>query len=162
MNVTRAAPLFAAHAEITTRLTWLDDVGLGYLAIGQATSTLSGGERQRLLLAKHLSDTSAAEGLRIVLDEPTAGLHGDDTDRLLALFDRLVDNGATIVVIEHNQRVIAHADHIIDIGPGAGHDGGTVVYQGPVAGLLTAPGSLTGEYLHRAGDAESRSSTVVR
>ena len=87
---------------------------------------------------------------RLVLDEPTAGLHGADVDRLLRLFDRLVDAGATILAIEHNQRVIAHADHIIDLGPGAGHDGGTVVYQGPPAGLAADRRSVTGAYLRDA------------
>ncbi len=147
MNASQALTLFRSVHDITTPLCWLEDVGLGYLSIGQAINTLSGGERQRLLLAKHLSDAPTPSNLRIVLDEPTAGLHGSDTDRLLGLFDRLVDQEATVIAIEHNQRVIAHADHIIDIGPGAGHEGGSVVYQGPPHGLLTARGSITGEYL---------------
>ncbi|MGB3696514.1 MAG: excinuclease ABC subunit UvrA, partial [Gordonia sp. (in: high G+C Gram-positive bacteria)] len=149
MNTARAVELFDSQHEIAVPLGWLDDVGLGYLAIGQSTDTLSGGERQRLLLAKHLASTSDAASLKIVLDEPTAGLHGSDTDRLLNLLDRLVDVGATIVAIEHNQRVIGHADHVIDIGPGAGDDGGTVVYAGTVAGLLDEERSLTGRYLRR-------------
>ncbi|AXE38022.1 ATP-binding cassette domain-containing protein [Acidipropionibacterium virtanenii] len=149
MNAGRAAELMASDARISGRLGWLEDVGLGYLAIGQGADTLSGGERQRLLLARHLADTPAASRLRIVLDEPTAGLHGADIDRLLVLFDRLVDEGATIIAIEHNLRVIAHADHVIDIGPGAGHEGGTVVHEGPPADLTTAARSLTGRYLRR-------------
>lgn len=147
MDAAQARELFRDHHEIVAPLERLDEVGLGYLSIGQASNTLSGGERQRLLLAKRLSEAGAPSALQIVLDEPTAGLHGSDTERLLALFDRLVDQHATIIVIEHNQRVIAHADHVIDIGPGAGHDGGTVVYQGPPRGLLSAPGSVTGAYL---------------
>lgn len=147
MNAAAAAGHFAANRAIAGPLEWLSDVGLGYLAIGQSTDTLSGGERQRLLLAKHLADSPDAVEVRIVLDEPTAGLHGDDVDRLLTLLDRLVDDGATVVAIEHNQRVIAHADQVIDIGPGAGDNGGTVVYQGPVVGLLTEDRSLTGQHL---------------
>ena len=126
---------------------WLDRVGLGYLTIGQSLDTLSGGERQRLLLARHLADAGPADDLRLVLDEPTAGLHGSDVDRLLALCDDLVDDGATLVLIEHDQRVIAHADHVIDIGPGAGFDGGTVVFEGTPSALAEDSASLTGRYL---------------
>ncbi|MGW5942626.1 excinuclease ABC subunit UvrA [Streptomyces celluloflavus] len=146
MNASRAKDLFSDHPEITRRLAWLDQVGLGYLTIGQSLDTLSGGERQRLLLARHLSTTESAHQ-RIVLDEPTAGLHGNDVDDLLTLLDRLVDSGATVIAIEHNQRVIAHADHVIDLGPGAGADGGRILYQGPPAGLIASPHSLTGRHL---------------
>ncbi|QIM15477.1 excinuclease ABC subunit UvrA [Leucobacter insecticola] len=139
--------IFASNKRIVQPLRWLVDVGLGYLSVGQSTSTLSGGERGRLLLAKHLAATEDPSQLRIVLDEPTVGLHAADTDRILRLFDRLVDAGATIVAIEHNLRVIAHADHVIDIGPGAGDQGGTVVYEGTPAGLRESPNSLTGQYL---------------
>lgn len=149
MDAGCAADFFVGHDDIASPLGWLADVGLGYLAIGQGTDTLSGGERQRLLLARHLAGTPDPARLKIVLDEPTAGLSGSDTDRLLDLFDRLVDDGATIVTIEHNQRVIAHADHVIDMGPGAGHQGGTVVHQGTVSGLLEEPRSLTGQHLAR-------------
>lgn len=146
MNAAQATDLFSGHPEITRRLAWLGKVGLGYLTIGQSLDTLSGGERQRLLLARQLS-TTESDHQQIVLDEPTAGLHGNDVDDLLTLLDQLVDSGATVIAIEHNQRVIAHADHVIDIGPGAGNDGGRVIYQGPPAGLIASPYSLTGRHL---------------
>ncbi len=149
MNPADAAALFGEDSPIARRLTWLDRVGLGYLTIGQSLDTLSGGERQRLLLARHLADAGPADALRLVLDEPTAGLHGSDVDRLLALCDDLVDAGATLVLIEHNQRVIAHADHVIDIGPGAGFDGGTVVFEGTPSALAEDPASVTGRHLRR-------------
>jgi excinuclease UvrABC ATPase subunit len=150
MTAGEAAPLFTAHAEIRDRLAWLDEVGLGYLSIGRSLDTLSGGERQRLQLARQLAETSEPESLHIVLDEPTAGLHGSDIDTLLSLFDRLVVGGATIIAIEHSQRVIAHADHVIDVGPGAGSRGGTIVYEGPPSGLVDATDSLTGRHLRPA------------
>ncbi|MFD0690109.1 ATP-binding cassette domain-containing protein [Actinomadura fibrosa] len=121
----------------------LSDVGLGYLGIGQPLTTLSGGERQRLKLATHMAD----KGGVYVLDEPTTGLHLADVEQLLGLLDRLVDSGTSVVVIEHHQAVMAHADWIIDLGPGAGHDGGTVVYQGTPADLVAARSTLTGRHL---------------
>ncbi|WP_207899186.1 excinuclease ABC subunit UvrA [Amycolatopsis pittospori] len=147
MTPADAAALFGEGSPIARRLTWLDRVGLGYLTIGQSLDTLSGGERQRLLLARHLADAGPADDLRLVLDEPTAGLHGSDVDRLLALCDDLVDAGATLVLIEHNQRVIAHADHVIDLGPGAGSDGGAVVFEGSPAALAEETASVTGRHL---------------
>ncbi|WP_461009388.1 excinuclease ABC subunit UvrA [Streptomyces capparidis] len=161
MNPARAADLLAEHFHIARRLRWLDRVGLGYLSIGQSLDTLSGGERQRLLLAHHLADTDTSDNLRIVLDEPTAGLHGSDVDRLLALCDDLVDSGATLILIEHNQRVIAHADHVIDIGPGAGFNGGTIVFQGTPADLATDPMSITGQHL-RGGHLYAVAATADR
>ena len=133
------AKLPAAHA-ILARLV---DVGLGYLTIGQPLTTLSGGERQRLKLATHLGDRGGV----VVLDEPTTGLHLADVDQLLGLLDRLVDSGKTVVVIEHHQAVMAHADWIIDLGPGAGHDGGRVVFEGTPAELVAARSTVTGEHL---------------
>jgi hypothetical protein len=115
-------------------------VGLGYLKIGQPLTTLSGGERQRLKLAIHMAD----KGGVYVLDEPTAGLHLADVENLLDLLDRLVDSGKSVIVIEHNQAVMAHADWIIDLGPGAGHDGGRVVFEGTPADLVADGSTLTG------------------
>ena len=121
----------------------LEDVGLGYLSLGQPLSTLSGGERQRVKLAIQMGE----KGDVYVLDEPTTGLHLADVDTILGLLDRLVDAGKTVIVIEHHQAVMAHADWIIDIGPGAGHDGGRVVFEGSPAELVAARSTLTGEHL---------------
>jgi len=121
----------------------MEDVGLGYLSIGQPLSTLSGGERQRLKLAIQMGE----KGDVYVLDEPTTGLHLADVQQILGLLDRLVDGGKTVIVIEHHQAVMAHADWIIDIGPGAGHDGGRVVFEGTPAELVEAKSTLTGEHL---------------
>jgi excinuclease UvrABC ATPase subunit len=128
-------------------LTRLSDVGLGYLGLGQALNTLSGGERQRLKLAISM----AKSGSVYVLDEPTSGLHLADVDKLLALLDRLVDGRNSVIVIEHHQAVMAHADWIVDLGPGAGHDGGSVVFEGTpgelVAAASTDAATLTGRHL---------------
>ena len=129
----------AAHA-ILQRLV---DVGLGYLSLGQPLTTLSGGERQRLKLATHMAE----KGGIYVLDEPTAGLHLADVEQLLGLLDRLVDAGKSVIVVEHHQAVMAHADWIIDLGPGAGHDGGKVVFEGTPAALVKARSTLTGKHL---------------
>jgi excinuclease UvrABC ATPase subunit len=129
----------AAHAILSR----LGDVGLGYLSLGQPLTTLSGGERQRLKLATHLAE----KGGVYVLDEPTTGLHLADVAHLLGLLDRLVDSGKSVIVIEHHQAVMAHADWIIDLGPGAGHDGGRVVFEGTPADLVAARSTLTGDHL---------------
>jgi excinuclease UvrABC ATPase subunit len=129
----------AAHAILRR----MADVGLGYLRLGQPLTTLSGGERQRLKLATHMGE----EGGVYVLDEPTTGLHLADLQQLLALLDRLVDAGKSVIVIEHHQAVMAHADWIVDLGPGAGHDGGRIVFEGTPAALVAAKSTLTGEHL---------------
>jgi excinuclease UvrABC ATPase subunit len=129
----------AAHAVLQR----LSDVGLGYLTIGQPLTTLSGGERQRLKLAAHMGE----KGGVLVLDEPTAGLHLADVQQLLGLLDRLVDSGKSVIVVEHHQAVMAHADWILDLGPGAGHDGGRVVFEGTPADLVAACSTLTGRHL---------------
>ena len=147
MSVTEAEEFFgtgeagipAAH-KILQRL---GEVGLGYLGIGQPLTTLSGGERQRLKLATQMAE----KGGVYVLDEPTTGLHLADVEQLLALLDRLVDSGKSVIVIEHHQAVMAHADWIVDLGPGAGHDGGRVVFEGTPADLVAARSTLTGEHL---------------
>ncbi|MBM0231463.1 excinuclease ABC subunit UvrA [Micromonospora sp. STR1_7] len=129
----------AAHAILNR----LADVGLGYLSLGQPLTTLSGGERQRLKLATHMAE----KGGVYVLDEPTTGLHLADVEQLLGLLDRLVDSGKSVIVVEHHQAVMAHADWIIDLGPGAGHDGGRIVFEGTPADLVAARSTLTGEHL---------------
>jgi excinuclease UvrABC ATPase subunit len=129
-----------AAARILERLA---DVGLGYLTLGQPLTTLSGGERQRLKLATRMGE----DGGVYVLDEPTTGLHLADVEQLLGLLDRIVDSGRSVIVIEHHQAVMAHADWIIDLGPGAGHDGGRIVFEGPPAELVAAGSTLTGEHL---------------
>jgi excinuclease UvrABC ATPase subunit len=121
----------------------LADVGLGYVSLGQPLTTLSGGERQRLKLATQMAE----KGEVYVLDEPTSGLHLADVEQLLGLLDRLVDSGRSVIVIEHHQAVMAHADWIIDLGPGAGHDGGRLVFEGTPADLVAARSTLTGEHL---------------
>jgi excinuclease UvrABC ATPase subunit len=129
----------AAHAILQR----LAAVGLGYLKLGQPLTTLSGGERQRLKLVSHMG----TEGGIYVLDEPTTGLHLADLEQLLGLLDRLVDSGKSVIVIEHHQSVMAHADWIIDLGPGAGHDGGRIVFEGTPAELVAARSTLTAKHL---------------
>ncbi|WP_030671252.1 ATP-binding cassette domain-containing protein [Streptomyces sp. NRRL B-1347] len=147
MSVTEAEEFFGAGEARTPAahkvLERLVDVGLGYVSLGQPLTTLSGGERQRLKLATHMAE----KGGVYVLDEPTAGLHLADVEQLLALLDRLVDSGKTVIVVEHHQAVMAHADWIIDLGPGAGHDGGRIVFEGTPADLVAARSTRTGEHL---------------
>ncbi|HEY8476523.1 MAG TPA: ATP-binding cassette domain-containing protein, partial [Chloroflexota bacterium] len=147
MSVTEAIEFFgsgpartpAAHAILSR----LAEVGLGYLSIGQPLTTLSGGERQRLKLATAMAE----KGGIYVLDEPTTGLHLADVEHLLGLLDQLVDSGKSVIVIEHHQAVVAHADWVIELGPGAGHDGGRIVFEGTPADLVAARSTLTGEHL---------------
>ena len=147
MPVTEALEFFdegeartpAAH-KVLERLA---DVGLGYVSLGQPLTTLSGGERQRLKLATQMGD----KGDVYILDEPTSGLHLADVEQLLGLLDRLVDSGKSVIVIEHHQAVMAHADWIIDLGPGAGHDGGRIVFEGTPEALVADRSTLTGQHL---------------
>ncbi|MFJ9638789.1 ATP-binding cassette domain-containing protein [Streptomyces sp. NPDC101178] len=147
MSVDEAEKFFAeGEARVPAAhkiLTRLSDVGLGYLRLGQPLTTLSGGERQRLKLATHMGE----KGGVYVLDEPTTGLHLADVEQLLGLLDRLVESGKSVIVIEHHQAVMAHADWIIDLGPGAGHDGGRIVFEGTPADLVADRSTLTGEHL---------------
>jgi excinuclease ABC A subunit len=144
----------AAHAILRR----MSDVGLGYLRLGQPLTTLSGGERQRLKLATHMG----ADGGIYVLDELTTGLHLADLEPLLELLDRLVDSGKSVIVIEHHLSVMAHADWIIDLGPGAGHDGGRIVFEGTPTDLVTARSTLTGEHLAAFVDARSKEDRAQR
>ena len=147
MSVSEATGFFGSGPAKTPAaqaiLSRMADVGLGYLSLGQPLTTLSGGERQRLKLAIHMAE----KGAIYVLDEPTSGLHLADVEHLLGLLDRLVDVGKSVIVIEHHQAVMAHADWIIDLGPGAGHDGGRIVFEGTPADLVAARSTLTGEHL---------------
>ncbi len=147
MSVTEAGEFFGAGEARTPAaraiLGRLADVGLGYLSLGQPLTTLSGGERQRLKLATRMAE----KGGVYVLDEPTAGLHLADVEQLLGLLDRLVEDGKSVIVIEHHQAVMVHADWIIDLGPGAGHDGGRIVFEGTPADLVAVRSTLTGEHL---------------
>jgi excinuclease UvrABC ATPase subunit len=151
MPVTEALAFFAdgytkvpAAHKILNRLA---DVGLGYVSLGQPLTTLSGGERQRLKMAAQLGDKGAEKGGVYILGEPTSGLHLADVEQLLGLLDRLVDSGKSVIVIEHHQAVMAHADWIVDLGPGAGHDGGRIVFEGTPADLVADRETLTGEHL---------------
>jgi excinuclease UvrABC ATPase subunit len=147
MSVTEAEEFFedgdARVPAAQAILNRLADVGLGYLSLGQPLTTLSGGERQRLKLASNMG----GGGDVYVLDEPTSGLHLADVEQLLGMLDRLVDSGKSVIVIEHHQAVMAHADWIIDLGPGAGHDGGRVVFEGTPEGLVADRSTLTAQHL---------------
>jgi excinuclease UvrABC ATPase subunit len=158
MSVAEAREFFGAGDARTPAaqavLDRLADVGLGYLRLGQPLTTLSGGERQRLKLATRMGEKGRGGFNSVyVLDEPTTGLHLADVEQLLGLLDRLVDTGKSVIVIEHHQAVMAHADWIVDLGPGAGHDGGRIVFEGTPAELVAARSTLTGEHLAAYVDA---------
>jgi len=146
MPIEEALEFFAHIPKIHRRLQTLHDVGLDYMRLGQPATTLSGGEAQRVKLAAELAKVATGRTLYI-LDEPTTGLHFADIQRLLDVLQRLVDSGKSVIVIEHHLSVMAHADWIIDLGPGAGHDGGTIVFEGTPADLVAARSTLTGEHL---------------
>ncbi|HQY30440.1 MAG TPA: ATP-binding cassette domain-containing protein, partial [Thermomicrobiales bacterium] len=147
MSVSEASAFFneddATLPAAITILDRLNDVGLGYITLGQPLTTLSGGEGQRLKLAAHLAEKVTT----YVLDEPTTGLHLADVENLLRLLDRIVDTGKSVIVIAHHQAVMAHADWIIDLGPGAGHDGGQIVFTGTPADLVATQSTITGQHL---------------
>ena len=153
MSIDKAIEFFGEDStnsyctRIIERLKPLQDVGLGYIKLGQSSSTLSGGESQRIKLASFLTKDNGRGGILFIFDEPTTGLHFHDIKRLLTAFDALVNNGHTVVVVEHNMDVIKCADHIIDLGPEAGGDGGSVVFEGTPQELLNCKSSYTGSYL---------------
>ena len=149
MRADAALELFAAHRKIARGLRSLVDVGLGYLRLGQSSATLSGGEAQRVKLAVGLMERAGAVGRVYVLDEPTTGLHLADVEKLVHVLDRLVDQGHTVVVVEHHLDVIRHADWVIDLGPEAGAGGGCIVVEGPPERVIAEPASHTGRALAR-------------
>jgi excinuclease ABC subunit A len=148
MTAEEALELFTNHPKIRNRLQTLNDVGLGYLKLGQSSTTLSGGEAQRVKLASELQKKATGKTVYI-LDEPTTGLHTDDVKRLIAILQRIVDNGDTVIVIEHNLDVIKCADWIIDLGPEGGDNGGTVIACGTPEQIAEVPESWTGQYLKK-------------
>ncbi|MBQ2233387.1 MAG: ATP-binding cassette domain-containing protein, partial [Erysipelotrichaceae bacterium] len=148
MPVKEALEFFKNHKKIKDKLQVLYDVGLGYIELGQSATTLSGGEAQRVKLASELQKKPTGKTM-FVLDEPTTGLHMDDVLKLIRIIDRIVDNGDSVVVIEHNLDVIKCADHIIDLGPDGGDKGGTVVATGTPEEVAQVEGSYTGQYLKK-------------
>ena len=146
MTVEEALPFFSNHERIRRKLEIMNDVGLGYVKLGQSATTLSGGEAQRIKLSTELSRRDTGRTL-YVLDEPTTGLHTDDVKRLLAILNKLVDGGSSVIVIEHNLNVIKTADYIIDLGPEGGDEGGTVVATGTPEQVARCEASYTGQYL---------------
>ena len=148
MTVHEAIPFFKNQQGILRYLKTLDDVGLGYISLGQPSTQLSGGEAQRIKLATELSKRSTGKTLYI-LDEPTTGLHFADVEKLLYVLNRLVDEGNTVVVIEHNLDVVKQADHIIDLGPEGGDEGGSIVCEGTPEQVAKVKESYTGQYLKR-------------
>jgi excinuclease ABC subunit A len=160
LTVDEAIEFFGGQKRITQKLQVLADVGLGYLRLGQSATTLSGGEAQRVKLAAHLAQASCA-GTLYIFDEPTTGLHFDDIAKLLAAFGRLIENGASLLIIEHNLEVIKAADWVIDLGPEGGDRGGYVVATGTPAQIAKAPGSYTGQFLSGAGSQPAAASQAA-
>ena len=158
LSVSEALNVFSNIPSVRKTLQLLDEVGLGYLALGQPSTTLSGGEAQRIKLVSELQGKKRSDTV-VILDEPTTGLHLADVPRLIRVLHRMVDHGATVVVIEHHGDVIAEADWVIDMGPGAGKAGGRVVYQGRYKGLLKEKRSLTGRAQKDRGDKNPRADT---
>jgi excinuclease ABC subunit A len=148
MTVEEALPFFKDHARIVSKLQILKDVGLGYLTLGQSTNTLSGGESQRLKLAQHIGQTREGRTL-FIFDEPTTGLHMADVELLLATFQKLLSNGHSLIVIEHNLDLIRYADYIIDLGPEGGEEGGRIVAEGDLKTVMASKQSYTGQFLRQ-------------
>jgi excinuclease ABC subunit A len=159
MTVDEGLEFFANIPSVARKLKLMCDVGLGYIRIGQSSPTLSGGEAQRVKLAAELGKRSTGKTLYI-LDEPTTGLHFDDTKKLLSVLQRLVEGGNTLVVIEHNLDVIKTADWIIDLGPGGGEHGGEIIAEGTPEQIASNPDSATGHYLQRIAEISERSMRV--
>jgi excinuclease ABC subunit A len=155
MTVREALHFFSGQPRVLRRLKAFDQIGLGYLRLGQAATTLSGGEAQRVKLASHLL-RRPGERVLYVLDEPTTGLHMGDVNELLACFQRLLDGGATLVVIEHNMDVVKQADWVIDLGPDAGAAGGSLVFQGTPEALAASGAGLTSRYIRSALNGAAR------
>jgi excinuclease ABC subunit A len=149
LTVREALSFFADKPKLAARLKVLQDVGLGYLRLGQSATTLSGGEAQRVKLAAHLAQASC-EGTLFLFDEPTTGLHFDDIAKLLQSFERLIHNGGSVLLIEHNLELIQAADWIIDLGPEGGEAGGRIVAVGPPEAIAAVPESYTGKYLRQS------------
>ena len=147
LSISEAIDFFAEEADVVKKLQPLQDVGLGYVTLGQSSSTLSGGEAQRVKLASFLTKEKEGEHILFIFDEPTTGLHFDDVKVLLSALNALVENGHTVLIVEHNIDVIRSADYIIDLGPEGGRDGGQLVFQGRPEQLAKVEGSYTGQYL---------------
>ncbi|MBA2406673.1 MAG: excinuclease ABC subunit A, partial [Chitinophagales bacterium] len=149
MSVDEAVEFFWDEEELVQRLQPLADVGLGYVKLGQSSSTLSGGEAQRVKLASFLGKGNSQKSVLFIFDEPTTGLHFHDINKLLRSFDMLIENGHSVIIIEHNVEVIKCADHVIDLGPVGGNKGGYLLYQGTPEGLIKIEESYTGEFLKK-------------
>jgi excinuclease ABC subunit A len=156
MSISEAIEFFAKETKIVKKLKPLEDVGLGYVKLGQASSTLSGGEAQRVKLASFLVKEGSLDHQLFIFDEPTTGLHFDDINKLLTAFRALVEQGHTVLIVEHNLDVIKSADWIIDLGPGGGDEGGNLVYQGNIGGILKVKESYTGQFLKEKLDWEQQ------
>jgi excinuclease ABC subunit A len=149
MSVDEAMEFFWEEEKIVEMIRPLQDVGLGYVKLGQSSSTLSGGEAQRVKLASFLGKGNVGKPVLFIFDEPTTGLHFHDISKLLKSFDMLIDNGHSVLIVEHNVEVIKCADHLIDLGPDGGNDGGYLVFQGTPEELVEVKESYTGEYLKK-------------
>nr|HQU53690.1 excinuclease ABC subunit A [Saprospiraceae bacterium] len=147
LSIEEALSFFSSQKDIVNKIQPLADVGLGYVKLGQSSSTLSGGEAQRVKLASYLNKDQSNQSILFIFDEPTTGLHFHDINKLLYALNALVENGHTVVVVEHNLEVIKTADWLIDLGPDGGIDGGYLVYQGTPEGILEVPSSHTGRFL---------------